>query len=60
MENGKDVTVAIPAGRSAAERCFSEDDQVAIMFDKFAGLTADIKGDGNRIAVTLLLVMVRQ
>jgi hypothetical protein len=60
VENGKDVTVAGPAGTIGGGEVFLEDDQVAILFDKFAGLTADIKGDGNRIAVTLLLVMVRQ
>lgn len=60
VENGKDLTIMGPSGTIGGGEVFLEDDQLAIMFDKFAGLTADVYGDGNPIVVTLLLVMVRQ
>ena len=60
VENGKDLTVTGAGGFAGDGEVFQENGQIAIMFDKFAGLTADVGGDGNRIPVTLLLVMVRQ
>ncbi len=61
VENGKDLTVTRASGSVADGEVFLEDDQIAIMFDKFSGLEPqDIHGDDNPIPVTLLLVMVRQ
>jgi hypothetical protein len=61
VENGKDLIVTNAAGKVGEGEVFQEDDQIAIMFDKFSGLKpVDIHKDGNPIPVTLLLVMVRQ
>jgi hypothetical protein len=60
VENGKDLVLTNVEGRTGEGEVFLEDDQVAFMFDEFAGLTADIYGTGEPIPVTLLLVMERQ
>ena len=60
VSNGKDLAVTGASGLTADGEVFMEGDQIAIMFNKFSGLTADVGGDGTRIPVTLLLVMVRQ
>lgn len=59
VENGKDLVLTRADGTVGEGEVFLEDSQVAFMFDEFAGLTADIYGNGTRIPVTLLLVMVR-
>ena len=60
VEHGKDLTVTGQSGTIGGGEVFLEDDQIALLFDKFTGLTIDIDGSGNLIPVTLLLVMVRQ
>jgi len=60
VENGKDLTVTGQSGTIGGGEVFLEDDQIALLFDKFTGLTIDIDGSGNLVPVTLLLVMVRQ
>jgi hypothetical protein len=59
VENGKDLILTRADGTVGEGEVFLEHDQVAFMFDEFAGLTADLYGNGTRIPVTLLLVMVR-
>jgi len=58
VENGKDLTVTGASGDVGQGEVFLQGDQLAIMFDKFAGLEAEF--NGKLVAVTLLLVMVRQ
>jgi hypothetical protein len=60
VENGKDLLLTNFQGIAGEGEVFLEGDQVAFMFDEFAGLTADIYGNGEPIPVTLLLVMDRQ
>ena len=59
VDNGKDLILTRGNGMIGEGEVFLEGDQVAFMFDKFAGFEADIRGDGKPIPVTLLLVMVR-
>ena len=60
VENGKDLVLTNFQGVAGTGEVFLEHDQVAFMFDEFAGLTGDIYGTGEPIPVTLLLVMERQ
>jgi hypothetical protein len=59
VENGKDVILTRPAGPVGEGEVFLEDEQMALIFDEFAGIEADINGNGVPIPVTLLLVMER-
>lgn len=59
VENGKDVLLTRPEGPVGEGEVFVEDGQMALIFDEFAGIEADINGNGTPIPVTLLLVMER-
>ena len=59
IEGTNDV-VLHRAGADVGEgEVFLEDDQVAFLFDEFAGFEWDLHGNGRPVPVTLLLVMDR-